>query len=110
MAAEVPLARDRIILPGGVVTGVVLELEKEENIPSPREGVMELDEHTKRILNDLWDRFKYAETKITRDSDHYITRVEKLVADHRITTTYKRDDDHYITFVKVRVKQTTEFE
>jgi len=101
---------DGIILPGGIKTGVVIEDEKGENDQGVEKGALKLDEQTKRILGDLWDRLKYAETKITRDTDHYITMVEKLVADHRITVNYKRDSDHYITATKVRVKMTTEFE
>lgn len=105
-----PLPTDRIILPGGVPTGREILPEHEENPPDSGQTV-ELDEFTKRVLGDIWDRLKYAETKITRDKvTHYITKVEKLVADHRVTITYKRDSEHYITEQKVRVKMTTEFE
>jgi len=101
---------DRIILPGGVPTGSEILPEHNENNPPDTRQTVELDEFTKRVLADIWDRLKYAETKITRDSEHYITKVEKLVADHRVTITYKRDSEHYITQQKVRVKMTTEFE
>jgi len=104
------LPADKIILPGGVPTGREILPEHTENNPPDSDHSLELDEFTKRALADIWDRFKYAETKITRDSEHYITKVEKLIADHRVTITYKRDSEHYITEQKVRVKMTTEFE
>lgn len=47
----------------------------------------------------------YGDLKITRDSDNYVVKTEKLAEDIVVERTYSRDENHYVVGVAVRIRK-----